>query len=74
MGECEVFTTAEIVLGYSEEMIFRREMDARTGFDELTIHRRTGRVGMTDKDKTVRNLALLSVGLSVLSVVLLRFR
>jgi predicted DNA-binding protein with PD1-like motif len=40
MDGCVVFTTAEIVLGESATHVFAREMDARTGFDELVVSRR----------------------------------
>ena len=39
MDGCVVFTTAEIVLGESATHVFAREMDARTGFDELVVSR-----------------------------------
>ena len=35
--ELEVFTTAEIVLGEARQLVFRRELDARTGFPELVV-------------------------------------
>lgn len=34
---CEVFTTCEIVLGSASEFVFTRELDPRTGYDELVI-------------------------------------
>ena len=39
MDGCVVFTTAEIVLGESATHVFAREMDTRTGFDELVVSR-----------------------------------
>lgn len=40
LGDLEVFTTAEVVIGEAAELQFSREMDARTGFPELVIQRR----------------------------------
>ncbi|KAM4770901.1 bifunctional protein GlmU-like [Rhinophrynus dorsalis] len=37
MGDLEVFTTAEIVIGELVSLEFTREMDERTGFPELVI-------------------------------------
>jgi len=37
MDGCEVFTTAEIILGSSSQMRFEREHDEATGFDELVV-------------------------------------
>ncbi len=34
---CLIYTTAEVVLGVSEELTFFRTMDAETGFRELEI-------------------------------------
>jgi uncharacterized protein len=34
---CLIYTTAEIVIGESENFIFTRELNAETGFKELTI-------------------------------------
>ncbi|XP_072265600.1 bifunctional protein GlmU-like [Pyxicephalus adspersus] len=41
MGDLEVFTTAEIVIGELSDLQFTREMDERTGFPELVISPRT---------------------------------
>ncbi|XP_067844487.1 bifunctional protein GlmU-like isoform X1 [Heptranchias perlo] len=41
MGDLEVFTTAEIVIGECGGFEFTREMDERTGFPELVISSRT---------------------------------
>ena len=35
-----VRTTAEIVLGSSEQLFFRREMDEKTGYPELVVQRK----------------------------------
>ena len=40
VGDCEVFTTAEVVIGECEGAEFTRPHDARTGFDELQVNRR----------------------------------
>ena len=37
IGDMVVFTTAEIVVGECEQLTFRRELDSRTGFGELTV-------------------------------------
>lgn len=37
MDGCEVFTTAEVVLGECGRYVFTREMDDETGFDELVV-------------------------------------
>lgn len=41
MGDLEVFTTAEVVVGEAAELQFTREMDERTGFPELVVQPRT---------------------------------
>ncbi|XP_053192976.1 bifunctional protein GlmU-like [Scomber japonicus] len=41
MGDLEVFTTAEVVVGEAVDLQFNREMDERTGFPELVIQPRT---------------------------------
>nr|XP_039271307.1 bifunctional protein GlmU-like [Styela clava] len=40
MGDMEVFTTAEIVLGECNGLSFTREFDKETAFDELVIGKR----------------------------------
>ncbi|KAL4649011.1 hypothetical protein GN956_G6994 [Arapaima gigas] len=37
LGDLEVFTTAEVVLGEAENLQFNREMDPHTGFPELMV-------------------------------------
>ena len=37
MGDLEVFTTAEVVVGDAVDLQFTREMDERTGFPELVV-------------------------------------
>ena len=37
---CKIYTTAEIVIGASDEMIFTRETDAETTYKELKIRRK----------------------------------
>ena len=32
-----IFTTAEIVIGYSDDLIFERTHDHQTGYDELSV-------------------------------------
>ena len=39
---CEIYTTAEIVIGDATEMAFTREVDQKTGYKELTIRRAKG--------------------------------
>ncbi|XP_067901846.1 bifunctional protein GlmU-like isoform X2 [Heterodontus francisci] len=41
LGDLEVFTTAEIVIGECNGLEFTREMDERTGFPELVINSHT---------------------------------
>ncbi|CAF0964536.1 unnamed protein product [Brachionus calyciflorus] len=36
-GEMNVFTTAEIVIGECEDLVFNREFDSESGFDELAV-------------------------------------
>lgn len=36
-GEMIVFTTAEIVIGVCQDLVFDRPLDPDTGFDELKI-------------------------------------
>ena len=40
VGDLVVFTTAEVVIGECEQITFKREMDQRTGFPELTVYPR----------------------------------
>jgi len=40
VGDCEIFTTAEIVIGECVDATFTRPHDERTGFDELQVERR----------------------------------
>ncbi|KAI3363900.1 hypothetical protein L3Q82_001498 [Scortum barcoo] len=37
LGDLEVFTTAEVVVGEAADLQFSREMDERTGFPELVV-------------------------------------
>uniref|UniRef100_A0A1A8MFD4 PPC domain-containing protein n=1 Tax=Nothobranchius pienaari TaxID=704102 RepID=A0A1A8MFD4_9TELE len=37
LGDLEVFTTAEVVIGEAVNLRFSREMDERTGFPELVV-------------------------------------
>ena len=37
---CAIYTTAEIVLGEINDLIFTREDDSETGFKELVVNRR----------------------------------
>ncbi|XP_063297471.1 bifunctional protein GlmU-like [Pelobates fuscus] len=41
LGDLEVFTTAEIVIGEASNLQFTREMDNHTGFPELVIRTRS---------------------------------
>ncbi|KAI1897389.1 hypothetical protein AGOR_G00082800 [Albula goreensis] len=41
MGDLEVFTTAEVVIGEANDLEFGRVMDDRTGFPELVINSRS---------------------------------
>ncbi len=36
---CVVRTTAELVVGVADQLVFRREPDPATGFDELVVER-----------------------------------
>ncbi|XP_040920537.1 bifunctional protein GlmU-like [Toxotes jaculatrix] len=40
LGDLEVFTTAEVVIGEAVDLHFTREMDEHTGFPELLVQRR----------------------------------
>lgn len=37
---CEIYTTAEIVIGVADGIVFTRENDAQTGYDELTFRKK----------------------------------
>ena len=37
---CEIYTTAEIIIGEATDLLFAREPDAQTGFRELVIRPR----------------------------------
>ena len=37
LSGCMVYTTAEIVLGEEEALVFRRELDPATGYGELAV-------------------------------------
>lgn len=37
LGDLEVFTTAEVVVGEALDLQFTREMDEQTGFPELVV-------------------------------------
>jgi predicted DNA-binding protein with PD1-like motif len=37
---CKIYTTAEIVIGVSDEIVFTREIDAETTFKELKIRKK----------------------------------
>lgn len=41
LGDLEVFTTAEVVIGEAVDLQFTREMDERTGFPELVVKPQT---------------------------------
>lgn len=40
---CTIYTTAEVVIGESEELSFYRELDQQTGFKELQVRERSNR-------------------------------
>ena len=40
MGELNIFTTAEVVIGECVDVVFSRKFDDRTGFPELEIDQR----------------------------------
>ncbi|KAG9283107.1 bifunctional protein GlmU [Astyanax mexicanus] len=44
LGDLEVFTTAEVVIGEATGLHFTREMDSRTGFPELVIQKRSEQI------------------------------
>ncbi|KAK9531916.1 hypothetical protein VZT92_011307 [Zoarces viviparus] len=41
LGDLEVFTTAEVVVGEAVDLQFTREMDEKTGFPELVVQPHT---------------------------------
>lgn len=41
LGDLEVFTTAEVVVGEAVDLQFTREMDVGTGFPELVVKARS---------------------------------
>ncbi|KAG7466594.1 hypothetical protein JOB18_014060 [Solea senegalensis] len=41
LGDLDVFTTAEVVVGEALDLEFSRETDERTGFPELVVHSRS---------------------------------
>uniref|UniRef100_A0A3Q0SGH0 PPC domain-containing protein n=2 Tax=Heroini TaxID=318529 RepID=A0A3Q0SGH0_AMPCI len=41
LGDLEVFTTAEVVVGEAVDLSFTREMDVQTGFPELVVQTRS---------------------------------
>ncbi|XP_023250080.1 uncharacterized protein LOC111645215 [Seriola lalandi dorsalis] len=41
LGDLEVFTTAEVVVGEAVDLQFTREMDVHTGFPELVVRPRS---------------------------------
>ncbi|XP_036942353.1 bifunctional protein GlmU-like [Acanthopagrus latus] len=41
LGDLELFTTAEVVVGEADDLLFAREMDDRTGFPELVVKPRS---------------------------------
>lgn len=45
---CEVYTTAEVVIGESEEHVFLRTSDAQTGFKELSVIQNYENSSLTD--------------------------
>ncbi len=40
LAGCKVYTTLELVLGAFEEVIYRRELCAKSGYEELVVRRR----------------------------------
>ena len=40
VGDCEIFTTAEVVIGDCQQAVFTRPHDQQTGFDELRVSRK----------------------------------
>ncbi|XP_055088157.1 bifunctional protein GlmU-like [Periophthalmus magnuspinnatus] len=40
LGNLQVFTTAEVLIGDAQELIFTRDMDPQTGFPELVVQAR----------------------------------
>lgn len=41
LGDLEIFTTAEVVIGEAADLHFSREMDQQTGFPELVVQTRS---------------------------------
>jgi predicted DNA-binding protein with PD1-like motif len=39
MDGCKVYTTAEIVLGSTNELAYSYELDPQTGYEELVVNR-----------------------------------
>lgn len=42
LANLRIFTTAELLLGEAEQLLFSREHDPRTGFPELVVEQRAG--------------------------------
>jgi predicted DNA-binding protein with PD1-like motif len=40
---CKIYTTAEIVIGATDEIVFTRETDAETTYKELKIRKKQSR-------------------------------
>ncbi|XP_076872420.1 bifunctional protein GlmU-like isoform X1 [Brachyhypopomus gauderio] len=49
LGDLEVFTTAEVVVGEASDLHFTRELDSRTGFPELVVQRRPEQISPCGK-------------------------
>jgi len=65
---CEVFTTGEIVIGECVGHSFTREMDARTGFDELVVSKTAAATAATTGN-AVATAATTVAGTTVLGAV-----
>jgi len=52
LGDLEVFTTAEVMVGDAPDLSFTREMDPRTGFPELVVRPGGPEGGATEQDTT----------------------
>lgn len=60
MGDAVIFTTAEVVCGYSPAIKFNRPHDPRTGYPELAVSHDD-----TDNSRWLRDIAIASVFFSL---------
>lgn len=53
LGDLNIFTTAELLLGEAEQLLFSREQDPLTGFPELVVQERRPQPGAGAGGKAV---------------------